>query len=311
MLHRSDPGISNKGEIGTFLTIPVIVSITILTIIIFCCLFAPLISPYEFQEQDLSSALSKPSGAHLLGADQVGRDLMTRLFYGGRTTIIGSLSIVLVSIAIGLPIGLLCGYYGRLVDSIFMRICDIVLAFPPLILAFVLVSGLGRSMSNAVIALGIVYVPMLARLVRSLVMVEKNKMYVSALNSMCYPDRRIIFVHILPNCIPSIVVQVTLDIAYALLDLAGMSFLGFGVQPPMADWGNMLNEGRMYFSQMPLLAMAPGICIILLSVSINIFSDGLYRYLEPLQRKLPSFKKFDRLIRRRIIKEAAVDGHSA
>ena len=287
---------------GTFLTVPVMISMAILAVILFCCLFAPLISPYEFQEQDLTQTLSGPSLTHFLGTDQVGRDVMTRLFYGGRTTIVGTISIVLVSIAIGLPAGLLCGYYGRIFDTLFMRLCDIVLAFPPLVLAFILVSGFGRSMSNAVIALGIVYVPMLARLVRSLVMVEKNKMYVAALNSMCYRDWRIIFVHILPNCVPSIVVQLTLDIAYAVLDLAGMSFLGFGVQPPTADWGNMLNEGRIYFAQMPLLAMAPGICIILLSVAVNIFSDGLYRYLEPRQRKLPSFKKFDRLSRRRLLK---------
>ncbi|MCL1810347.1 MAG: ABC transporter permease [Clostridiales bacterium] len=292
----SKPSLNNKT--GVFFTVPVMVSMAILTIILFCCLFAPLISPYEFQEQDLTNVLGKPGDGHLLGTDQVGRDVMTRLFYGGRTTIAGTLAIVLVSIAIGLPFGLLCGYHGGLFDSAFMRVCDIILAFPPLILAFVLVSGFGRSMSNAVIALGIVYVPMLARLVRSLVMVEKNKTYVAALDSMCYPNWRIVFVHILPNCVPSIIVQLTLDVAYAVLDLAGMSFLGFGVQPPTADWGNMLNEGRTYFAQMPLLAMAPGICIILLSVSVNIFSDGLYRYLEPRQRKLPTFKKFDRMMRR-------------
>ena len=302
MWRKKHLSISHKGEVGTLFTIPVLISLGILAVILFCCLFAPLISPFGFHEQDLTSVLSKPDSAHPFGTDQVGRDVMTRLFYGGRTTIAGTLAIVLLSIMIGLPCGLLCGYYGGLFDNLFMRLCDIVLAFPPLILAFVLVSGFGRSMSNAIIALGIVYVPMLARLVRSLVMVEKNKMYVSALHSMCYSDWRIIFVHILPNCVPSIVVQLTLDIAYAVLDLAGMSFLGFGVQPPTADWGNMLNEGRAYFAQMPLLAMAPGLCIILLSVSVNIFSDGLYRYLEPRQRKLPSFKKYDKQRRRRLAK---------
>ena len=175
-----------------------------------------------------------------------------------------------------------------------MRVCDIILAFPSLLLAFVLVAGLGRNMSNAILALGIVYVPGLARLVRSLTMVERNKPYVEALHSMCYSDKRIMFIHILPNCMSSVVVQLTLDLGYAILDLAGMSFLGFGVQAPTADWGNMLNEGRNYLMQSPLMALLPGICIILLVVSINIFSDGLYRYLEPKQRKLPTFRKFEK-----------------
>jgi len=288
-----------KYKAGVFFTIPVIFSIAIISIILFCCLFAPVISHYKPYEQNLANTLQGSSAGHPLGTDQLGRDVMTRLFYGGRTTIAGTMAIVLVSIIFGLPVGLLCGYYGGKLDVIFMRICDIVLAFPSLILAFVLVAGLGRSMTNAIIALGIVYVPALARLTRSLTMVEKNKIYVEALKSMCYPDWRILFIHILPNCVSSIVVQVTLDIGYAVLDLAGMSFLGFGVQPPTADWGNMLNEGRSYFSHTPLLAMIPGICIILLSVSVNIFSDGLYRYLEPRQRKLPSFDTVDKQIRRR------------
>ncbi len=290
---------SSKGKTGTMMTGPVIISIILLSVILLCCVFANVISPYEPQSQDLTSALSGPSAEHPLGTDQVGRDVLTRLFYGGRTTILGALAIVLLSLAAGLPVGLLCGYYGGIMDTVFMRVCDILLAFPSLILAFVLVAGFGRSMANAIIALGIVYVPGLARLVRSLTLVEKNKTYVEALHSLCYHDARIMFIHILPNCVSSIVVQLTLDIGYAVLDLAGMSFLGFGVQPPTADWGNMLNEGRGYITQIPLLAMLPGLCIILLVVSVNIFSDGLYRYLEPRQRKLPSFKSFDRMMARR------------
>lgn len=300
MIFNHSINISTKGNTGTLFTIPVIVSLAILAIVVFCSVFAPLISPYDPYVQDLDAALSKPTVQHLLGADSVGRDVMTRLFYGGRTTIIGGLAIVFVSIAAGLPIGLICGYYGGKIDSLFMRLCDILLAFPSLLLAFVLVAGLGRNMSNAILALGIVYVPGLARLVRSLTMVEKNKVYVEALRSMCYSDGRIMFVHIIPNCVSSVIVQLTLNLGYAILDLAGMSFLGFGVQAPTADWGSMLNEGRSYLMQVPLLAMAPGICIILLVVAINIFSDGLYRYLEPRQRKLPSFRKYERMYARRV-----------
>ena len=300
MFRKKEINLSTKGNTGTLFTIPVIIAVVILAAIVFCSIFAPLLAPYDPNEQDLSVTFSKPTEAHPLGADSVGRDNLSRLLYGSRTTIFGGLAIVFVSIAIGLPVGLVCGYYGGKIDSFFMRICDIILSFPSLLLAFVLVAGLGRNMSNAILALGIVYVPGLARLMRSLTMVERNKPYVEALHSMCYSDLRIMFVHIIPNCVSSIIVQLTLNLGYAILDLAGMSFLGFGVQPPTADWGNMLNEGRSYLMQNPLLALLPGLCIILLVVSINIFSDGLYRYLEPTQRKLPTFKAYERRYARKV-----------
>ena len=308
MFRKKEINLSTKGNTGTLFTIPVIVALIILVVIVFCAIFAPVISPYDPYEQDITNNLSGPTAEHLLGTDSVGRDVLTRLFWGGRTTIIGALAIVAFSIVFGLPMGLFCGYYGGKVDAIFMRICDIILSFPSLLLAFVLVAGLGRNMSNAVLALGICYVPALARLVRSLTMVEKNKTYVEALKSMCYSDVRIMFIHIIPNCISSVIVQITLDTGYAILDLAGMSFLGFGVQPPTADWGSMLNEGRSYLMMQPLLALLPGFAIILLAVSINIFSDGLYRYLEPKQRKLPSFKSYHRRYLRKVRKAMARGG---
>ncbi|MPM93647.1 Glutathione transport system permease protein GsiD [bioreactor metagenome] len=135
---------------------------------------------------------------------------------------------------------------------------------------------------------------MLTRLVRSLTMVEKNKTYVEAMNSIGYSDARIMFRHILPNCISTITVQITLDLAYAILDLAALSFLGLGVQPPTADWGAMLDEGRNFLLQTPMLAIAPGLAIVVVVVSLNIFSDGLHQYFEPIQRKLPSFKKLEK-----------------
>lgn len=304
MFGKREINLSTKGNTGTLFTIPVIVALAILAAIAFCSMFAPLISPCDPYEQDLSVAFSGPSAGHPLGADSVGRDILSRLFYGGRTTIFGGIAIVLVTIAIGIPMGLACGYYGGKIDSFFMRLCDIILSFPSLLLAFVLVAGLGRNMSNAILALGIVYVPGIARLMRSLTMVERNKPYVEALHSMCYSDWRIMFIHIVPNCVSSVIVQITLNLGYAVLDLAGMSFLGFGVRPPTADWGAMLNEGRSYLMQNPLLALLPGLCIILLVVSINIFSDGLYRYLEPKQRKLPSFRAYERAMEKKRKKAA-------
>lgn len=283
---------------GVLFTAPVVISIIVLALIILCCIFAPLISPYSPTEQNLADSLAKPSMQHLLGADKVGRDLLTRLFYGGRTTLLSAIGVVVISVVIGVPLGLISGYYRGWLDTVIGRICDVVLSFPSLLLAFVFVAGFGRSMVNAIMALGIVYVPMLTRLVRSLTMVEKNKVYVEAATSIGYSDARIMFRHILPNCVSTIVVQITLDIAYAILDLAALSFLGLGVQPPTADWGAMLDEGRNFLLQNPLLALAPGLAIIVTVVALNIFSDGIHQYFEPIQRKLPSFEKVERRMKK-------------
>lgn len=288
------PLFQRKQREGILFTVPVILSMAVLIFIIFCCIFASVISPYSPTEQNLAESLALPSLKHLLGTDKVGRDLLTRLFYGGRTTLLSALGVVGLSVVIGVPLGLLSGYYGGFIDMVIGRICDVALAFPSLLLAFVLVAGFGRGMISAVVALGIVYVPMLTRLVRSLTLVEKNKTYVEAATSIGYSDARIMFVHILPNCISTVIVQITLDLAYAILDLASLSFLGLGVQPPTADWGAMLDEGRNFLLQNPLLALAPGLIIIITVVALNIFSDGLHQYFEPVQRKLPSFKQMEK-----------------
>jgi len=303
VLHSHPPLLqSKKKQEGVLFTAPMVISLAILAAIIFCCIFAPVISPYSPTEQDLSVSLALPSAAHLLGCDKVGRDLLTRLFYGGRTTLLAALGVVGLSVVIGVPLGLFAGYYGKKIDAVIGRICDVLLAFPSLLLAFVFVAGFGRGLGNAIIALGIVYVPMLTRLVRSLAMVEKNKTYVQAATSIGYSDFRIMFRHILPNCVSTITVQITLDLAYAILDLAALSFLGLGVQPPTADWGAMLDEGRNFLLQNPLLALSPGLAIVVVVVSLNIFSDGLHQYFEPVQRKLPSFEKVEKQEKARMAK---------
>ena len=288
------PAARHKKQEGRLFTGPVIAAALILAAIVFVCIFAPVISPYSPTEQNLKDSLSSPSLSHLLGADKVGRDLLTRIFYGGRTTLLSAIGVVALSILAGVPLGLFSGYYGGILDTVVGRVCDVILSFPSLLLAFVFVAGFGRSIMNAVIALGIVYVPMLTRLVRSLTLVEKNKTYVEAASSIGYSDLRIMFVHILPNCVSTIVVQITLDLGYAILDLAALSFLGLGVQPPTADWGAMLDEGRNFLLQNPLLALAPGLAIILTVVALNIVSDGIHQYFEPLQRKLPTFEQVEK-----------------
>ena len=245
---------------GSVFTVPMAIALGVLVLVILCCIFAPMISPYSPTEQNLSQALAQPGGGHLLGTDNVGRDLLTRLFYGGRTTLLSALGVVALSMVIGIPLGLISGTLEAGWTPLLARICDVVLSFPSLLLAFVFVAGFGRGVSNSIIALGIVYVPMLVRLVRSLTLVEKNKTYVEAAMSIGYSDMRIMFCHILPNCISTVTVQVTLDLAYAILDLASLSFLGLGVQPPTADWGAMLDEGRNFLLRNPSAGFSSGFC---------------------------------------------------
>jgi peptide/nickel transport system permease protein len=265
-----------------------------LALIVLGCVFAPLIAPYGANEQNLAHSLAKPSAEHLLGADRLGRDLFTRILYGGRITLASALGVVGLSALIGIPLGLFSGYFGGLPDALVGRICDVVLSFPSLLLAFVFVSGFGRGLGSAITALGIVYVPMLMRLVRSLTLVEKNKTYVEAALSIGFSSGRILFRHILPNCFSTIMVQLTLDVGYAILSLAALSFLGLGVQPPTADWGAMLDEGRNFLLQNPLLALAPGLVIVLTVLSLNIFCDGVQQSLDPTEQALPSFEKYER-----------------
>jgi peptide/nickel transport system permease protein len=265
---------------GGPLSASLLVSALALLLIILACFFAPVLAPYSETGQDLGASLAPVSPEHPLGADKMGRDLLSRLLYGGRVTIMSALGVVFLSVLIGVPLGLFSGYYGGKFDLIVGRLCDVLLSFPSLLLAFLLVAALGRGIANAVIALGIIYVPMLTRLVRSLTLIEKNKTYVEAAESIGFSRPYILFRHIFPNCVDTVMVQLTLDLAYACLDLAALSFIGLGVSPPRADWGAMLDEGRNFLLQSPLLALAPGAAIVLLVLSLNIFCDSLAQIID-------------------------------
>ncbi|NCB91993.1 MAG: ABC transporter permease [Clostridia bacterium] len=287
---------STKRKLKSFFTVPVTISLVILLGILIMAIFSEQLAPYDPNALDLANMLKGPSLQHLLGTDKTGRDLLSRLIIGSRATILSAFGVVVISAIIGIPFGMLAGYYGKAVDSILMRVSDIILAFPSLLLAFIFVSAFGRGVFNSVLALGIVYVPMLAKLTRSMVLVEKNKVYVEACHSIGFSNLNIMMKQILPNCIGTLIVQMTLDIGYAILDLAGLSFLGLGVQPPTADWGAMLEDGRIVITSAPLVSIAPGIMIIITVVALNIFGDGVRAYLDPSQRKLPSMKKFRRMV---------------
>ncbi|MEX2104917.1 MAG: ABC transporter permease [Bacilli bacterium] len=258
----------------------------IILIIILLAVLAPVVTPYAPNDQDLSLSLQPASGEHLFGTDKQGRDIFSRVIYGARTTLLGAVFVVGIATLLGVPLGLIAGYYGGRIDNIITRTFDVILAFPALLLAFIIVAVFGRGLENAVIALGIVYIPMIARLVRSVTLVEKEQSYVEAARNLGFSNFRIIFIHILPNCISPIVVQATIDLAYAILDLAAMSFLGLGVQPPTADWGAMLEEGRQYLLISPNTALTSGFAIMITVIAFNLFGDGLQQHFDPKQRKV-------------------------
>ncbi|MEK3935704.1 ABC transporter permease [Sporosarcina sp. FSL W7-1349] len=258
----------------------------VILLIVLAAIFAPAIAPYDPNEQDLLMSLEPASKEHFFGTDQQGRDIFSRILYGARTTLLGALGVVGIATLIGVPLGLIAGYYGGRIDSLITRTFDVILAFPALLLAFIIVAVFGKGLENAVIALGIVYIPMIARLVRSVTLVEREQTYVEAARNLGFSNSRIMFRHILPNCISPIVVQATIDLAYAILDLAALSFLGLGVQPPTADWGAMLEEGREYLLISSNTAIFSGFAIMITVISFNLFGDGLQQHFDPKQRKV-------------------------
>ncbi len=263
-----------------------VVSGFILVLLFVMAVAAPLVATHDPAVQDLTQSLARPGPDHWLGADKQGRDTWSRLVYGARPTLAGAVLVVLISEIIGVPLGLAAGYYGGKVDNLIMRALDMLLAFPALLLAILIVTTFGRGLTNAVIALGIVYVPAIARVVRSVAMVQRQQTYIEAARAIGYGDGRILFVHLLPNVISPILVQSTIDLAYAILDIAALSFLGLGIQPPDPDWGSMLAEGRAFLLLSPYVAISAGIAIMIAVIAFNLFGDGLRAQLDPRQREI-------------------------
>jgi peptide/nickel transport system permease protein len=281
-----------KNSNGQFFTLPVAAALAVFATILTCTVFAGSLAPYDPDEVHLSNTLSAPSASHWFGTDQLGRDMLSRLLFGGRTAMINAVIVVFISMIGGIPLGLVCGYYAGWIDGVIMRLWEILLAFPSLLLGFLFVAMLGRGSLASVLALGIVYIPMISKLARNLTVGEKNKVYVNAAKSFGYSDFRIVFRHILPNCVSILLAELTLDLGYAIITLASLSFLGLGVQPPVSDWGAMLQEGMPLIRKSPLQALIPGFAIMLTIISLNLLSDGIQAYLDPEQRKLPSFAKY-------------------
>jgi peptide/nickel transport system permease protein len=248
--------------------------------------FAPwLLTQADPVAQDLANSLLGASAEHPLGTDKPGRDVLARVIYGAAPTLLGALVVVIVSGLVGIPLGLIAGYFGGRREAVIMRPLDALLAFPALLLAVLVVATFGRGLNTVVLALGIIYVPAMARLVRSVTLVQRNLAYVDAGRALGYSDRRLIFRHILPNLVGPIVVQSTIDLAYAILDIAALSFLGLGQQPPDPDWGSMLSDGRAYLLQNPLPAVSAGLAIMIAVICFNLVGDGLRVQLDPRERE--------------------------
>ena len=256
----------------------------VIALLVAAALLAPLISPYDPSLQTWTAVRKAPSALHWLGTDDVGRDVLARVIYGARASLMAGIISVAIAIALGVPAGLSAGYVGGFIDALFGRITDAMLACPFLILAIALAAFLGPSLGNAMIAIGITTTPIFVRLTRAQVMAVKVEDYVEAARAVGNPHWRIALVHILPNILPALLVQATLSLAAAIIAEAALSFLGLGQQPPAPSWGSMLNSAQRFLVNAPWMAVWPGLAIFLAVLSFNLVGDGLRDALDPRSR---------------------------
>jgi peptide/nickel transport system permease protein len=261
-----------------------VVGLVVITTFILLALLAPVISPYDAIATSWSLVRKPPSALHWFGTDELGRDILARVIYGARASLLAGLISVTIAMSIGVPLGLLAGYRGGFADALISRITDAMLACPFLILAIALAAFLGPSLGNAMIAIGVSATPVFIRLTRGQVMGVKVEDYVEAARCIGNPPWRIALMHILPNILPALLVQATLSIAAAIIAEAALSFLGLGQQPPAPSWGSMLNAAQRFLTNAPWMAIWPGLAIFLVVLSLNLVGDGLRDALDPRER---------------------------
>lgn len=245
---------------------------------------APWIAPYQPTAQDINDMLAAPSPGHLLGTDDLGRDIFSRLIYGARATVYASLLAVSVAVAIGLPVGLIAGFFGGWTDDIISRVIDTFLSFPAIVLAIAVTGALGIGLTNGMIAVGIVMFPALARIVRARTLIVRQELYVDASRCFGAPSWYILWKHVLPNSLQPVIVQVTLLLAAALLAEASLSFLGLGIQPPNPSWGAMLARAYQYMEIAPEQMYPPGLAILVVSLAFNALGESLRIVLDPTMK---------------------------
>ena len=253
----------------------------LVTILLLVTIFADKIVPYDPYAQDLSKSMLPPSSEHLMGTDRYGRDMFSRVIVGAQVSVFSTLALVGVISVFGTIVGTLCGYYGGVVDSIVMRISDVCLAFPGLVFALAIAALLGGGVSNAVIALAVISWPKYARVARSQTLALKSSSFVAAARLSGSTSVQMILRHILPNILGPILVTAMLDIGTMMMELAGLSFLGLGAQPPTAEWGNMMSGGRSMLQTYPWLVFSPGLAIFVTVVIFNLLGDTVRDYMDP------------------------------
>jgi ABC-type dipeptide/oligopeptide/nickel transport system permease subunit len=264
----------------------VMIGLAIIVIFIISAIFAPVIAPYNPNEQNVMNSLRQPGGAHLLGTDALGRDILSRVIYGSRTSLLIGITVVAFSAVVGMGLGLIAGYFGGWAYTIIMRVIDALMAFPMLVLALLIASMLGPGLNNIVIALSVGLIPIYARLMCGQVITVRENDYITAEHSLGSSSQRIMLNHIVPNCLPPLIVLITMMLGSIILAEAGLSFLGIGISASTPTWGSMVNDGRSYLLELPVLSFAPGLAIMLVVFGFNMVGDGLRDALDPRLRGL-------------------------
>lgn len=262
----------------------IVVGFVLLLIFVLAAIFAPQLSPTDPLKGQVINSLKPPSLAHPFGTDKLGREIVSRLLYGARISLFVGFSVVIGAGLIGSLLGLLAGYLGGWIDEILMRVTDIFFAFPSLILAMAIAGALGPSLQNALIAITAVTWPIYARLIRGQVLALKEREFIIAAHTVGVPAWRILLRHILPNTLAPLLVQASFDLGSAILSVAGLSFIGFGAQPPTPEWGVMISEGRNYMATQWWLATFPALAILMVVTGFNLLGDGLRDLLDPRLR---------------------------
>lgn len=258
-----------------------VIGLIILFILVICAVFADWLAPYDYAAQDLKSRFVAPCLSHPFGTDNLGRDILSRIIVGSRISLTVGIASVCLSAVIGIFLGSIAGFYGGKSDNIIMRAMDVLLAIPSLLLAISIAATLGNGIPNLILAIGIGAAPTYARIVRASILSLKEQEFVEAARSVGASDFRIIFHHILPNCLAPIIVQMTLGVASAILSTASLSFIGLGIAPPTPEWGSMLSAGRQYIRDAWYIVTFPGAAIMITIFGLNLFGDGLRDALDP------------------------------
>jgi peptide/nickel transport system permease protein len=252
-----------------------VIALAFLVFVLVCAVFAPLLAPYDPNAQSLSDRLQGFSRAHPLGIDDLGRDVLSRLLYASRVSLIAAVQATAVGVALGVPIGLIAGFARGWIDTVTGRIADAVMSIPALLLALAIVGVLEPNLTSAMIAIGIVYAPRLFRVTRAATLSVREETFVEAARSVGSRPRAIVFGHVLPNVLSPLVVQISLSMGFAILFEASISFLGLGVQPPEASWGTMLGRSTRFYEQSPHLVIVPGLAILFTVLAFNMLGDGI------------------------------------